>query len=72
MTIQPELGRIDWIGDVRQVWNNEARDFTPWLLANADLLGEALGISLALESAEHPPVGISSISSGVTSITRPA
>lgn len=49
----PELGRLQPV-DVRDVWANEARDFTPWLLANADRLAEALGIDLDLRAAEHP------------------
>lgn len=32
--------------DIRTVWEDEAKDFTPWLAENADLLGEALGVSL--------------------------
>ena len=39
--------------NVRKVWPGEASDFTPWLLANADVLGEVLGIDLELQSAEH-------------------
>ena len=34
--------------DVREVWADEARDFTPWLAENAGLVGEALGLDLAL------------------------
>lgn len=37
----------------RQVWKHEAYDFTPWLLANADVLGELLGMDLELHEAEH-------------------
>ncbi|HVV12015.1 DUF4268 domain-containing protein [Amycolatopsis sp.] len=39
---------------LREVWLHEARDFTPWLLANADALGEALDMDLAIAAAEHP------------------
>jgi hypothetical protein len=53
-----ELGRLERI-DPRSVWVNEARDFTPWLLAHADNLAEALGIDLELEAAEHPVGGYS-------------
>ena len=29
--------------DVHKRWKDEARDFTPWLAANLDMLGEAIG-----------------------------
>lgn len=49
-----EIGRIEWL-DIREVWKNEAADFTPWLLANVDVLRDALGgLDLELEKAEHP------------------
>lgn len=47
------MGRLVNV-DLREVWQNEAQDFTPWVLANADRLSEALGINLELENAEHP------------------
>ena len=31
---------------VREVWPDEAKDFTPWLAGEADMLGEALGMDL--------------------------
>ena len=40
--------------DLRQVWPNEAADFTPWLAANLDNLGEALGLDLELQTSEAP------------------
>ena len=56
---------IDWIfnilpsryytGDevpVRQVWMNEAHDFTPWLAKNLPLLSEALGMKFELVQQE--------------------
>ncbi|QXC59910.1 DUF4268 domain-containing protein [Aquihabitans sp. G128] len=53
-----ELGDIEPV-QPRSVWANEARDFTPWLLANAERLGRALGIELELHAAEHPVGGYS-------------
>ena len=40
--------------DLRDVWSDEARDFTPWLMDNADRLGAVLGIDLEFEAREHP------------------
>jgi hypothetical protein len=51
-----ELGRLQTM-DPRDVWRHEAHDFTPWLLENADVLSEALGIDLELSAAEHPVGG---------------
>ena len=48
-----ELGRLEPV-DVRTVWENEARDFTPWLLDHDDHLAEALGIDLEIQQSEHP------------------
>ena len=52
------LGKLERL-DPRTVWQHEAHDFTPWLLANADRLAEALAIDLELEVAEHPVGGYS-------------
>jgi Domain of unknown function (DUF4268) len=38
---------------VAQVWPTEAQHFTPWLLANAALLGEILGVDLELDTREY-------------------
>lgn len=47
------LGKIEKI-DLRDVWETEDRDFTPWLAedSNISLLGEAIGIDLEVESQE--------------------
>ena len=44
---------------LREVWVHEARSFSAWLLANGDLLGEALGIDVELTEAEYPIGGYS-------------
>src|SRR5438093_12030833 len=51
-TSEVYLGRLERV-DPRVIWQRENRDFTPWLLENADRLAEALGIELELEAAEH-------------------
>ncbi|MDP8900327.1 MAG: DUF4268 domain-containing protein [Actinomycetota bacterium] len=47
-----ELGRIQRL-DLRTVWSHEAHSLTPWLLSNADVLADVLGIDLELTAAEH-------------------
>lgn len=47
----PTLGKIEKV-DLREVWQNEASNFTPWLAQNLDLLGEELGLDLELQSEE--------------------
>lgn len=54
----PQLGRLVPVAP-RDVWANEAQHFTPWLLQNADVLSDLLGMDLALEVAEHPVGGFS-------------
>lgn len=48
-----ELGRLVPV-DLREVWNNEATEFTPWLALedNLALLGKTIGLELELESVE--------------------
>ena len=46
-----DLGEIKRV-DLREVWPNEAQDFTPWLAENLDKLGEALGLDLELRASE--------------------
>lgn len=55
---QVSLGRLEQV-DPRSVWRHEALNFTPWLLENADRLGEAFEVELELTRAEHPVGGYS-------------
>ena len=48
-----DMGEIQRV-DLREVWPNEAQDFTPWLAENLDKLGEALGLDLELRGEEQP------------------
>lgn len=49
-----DLGRLEPV-DLREVWKNEAGDFTPWLARaeNLELLGETLNLNLELEGTEQ-------------------
>jgi hypothetical protein len=49
----PDLSRLTPVA-LRDVWPDEAGDFTPWLLENAEVLADVLGIELDLTAAEHP------------------
>ena len=40
-----DLGKLEKV-PVRNVWEHEAQDFTPWLAENLSELGEALGLDL--------------------------
>ena len=46
-----KLGKIEEV-PLREVWKDEARDFTPWLVEHLDLLGEALHLDLTPVEAE--------------------
>jgi hypothetical protein len=35
--------------DIRDMWPNEATDFTPWLVDNIDRLGQALGMEIEVQ-----------------------
>ena len=53
-TDQNQLGRLKKV-TVREVWANEARDFTPWLAKadNINLLGKTIGLHLEVEAQEQ-------------------
>ena len=46
-----ELAKIDKV-NVRDIWPDEAVDFTPWLANNLDVLGDELGLALELQQSE--------------------
>ncbi len=48
-----KLGKLEKV-DLRKLWKDEARDFTPWLATeeNIELLGETLGIGIEVEGTE--------------------
>jgi len=48
----PQLGRIQQV-PLREVWDNEATSFTPWLLENEDVLSDLLGMDITLERREE-------------------
>ena len=47
-----KLGRLHRVDDLKSVWSHEAKDFTPWLQDNIDLLSEALGLEIDLIERE--------------------
>ena len=59
MTTALELGNMQRVRP-RDIWPDEARDFTPWLANNIDLLGDALGMNLECRKREAA-VGIYSL-----------
>ena len=56
MTTKQELGRIERVR-LRDVWEREDSNFTPWLAENISLLGGALGMNLEVR-AQETAVGI--------------
>lgn len=53
-----ELSKIEKV-DLREIWQHEAQDFTPWLADHISELGEALGLELESQSQEAPVGGYS-------------
>ena len=49
--VTKQLGKLVRLNP-REVWANEAADFTPWLRDNIDYLAEAVGISIQLVESE--------------------
>ena len=58
MTTSKDLASIAKV-DLREVWLNEAQDFTPWLAEHLSELGDALGLELELQTREAPVGGYS-------------
>jgi len=46
------IGKIERL-PLREVWKNEARDFTTWLVENTDVLSDVIGITLQDAKREH-------------------
>ena len=58
MTTSKDLASIQKV-ELREVWPNEAQDFTPWLAEHLSELGDALGLELELQAREAPVGGYS-------------
>jgi len=58
MTEPIEFGKLVE-ADIRDAWRHEAHKFTPWLAANLDHIGEAVGLRLEAEGAEVTVEGFS-------------
>ncbi len=58
MTTADRLAKFERV-DLREVWANEAADFTPWLAENLSELGRVLGLDLELQAQEAPVGGCS-------------
>ena len=58
MTTSDGLAKIQRV-DLREIWPNEAADFTPWLAENLSELGRVLGLDLELQAQEAPVGGYS-------------
>lgn len=55
------LGKLEKINNLREVWPHEAKDFTPWLAEedNIALLSEAIDVELEVDEVESPVGGFS-------------
>ena len=49
--MEPKLGSLEPVW-ARDMWPNEASDFTPWLAANLSEIGSAIGMELELSATE--------------------
>jgi len=47
------IGKLEFV-DVRELWANEAKDFTTWLGENLEILGEQIGVGLTFIEREKP------------------
>ena len=50
--MEAALGTLKKIDDLRTIWPNEAKDFTPWLAKNLSLLSDAVGIDISFAETE--------------------
>ena len=46
-----KVGKIDKL-PLREIWNHEATDFTPWLEENIEILGDVIGLHLSVVERE--------------------
>ena len=51
--MEKELGKLTKLDTLRDLWPNEEKDFTPWLVDNIDILGSAIKIKINPESLER-------------------
>lgn len=49
---EPKFGKLNDKMRMRDIWEHEAYNFTPWLAKNIHALGEALGLSLRAKQTE--------------------
>lgn len=48
----PQLGNIQGL-ELRDIWNHEERDFTPWLAQNIDQLSSVIGLNIVVDQIEQ-------------------